>query len=96
MTVLCPDVEEIHAFSFYKSGKPLHPDSSVTFPNRDNGEICKGDYILVYDDECVIISMDKSLRDDPEMQQKEKKKKNESFVLMKRKEELEKLNNEIE
>ncbi len=93
--VLCAGAQERHAFSFYESGRPLHPDSAITIPENDKNKICKGDMILVYDDECVITSMDKNKRGDAiEVKVPQTSRKNESFILIKRKEELEKLDKE--
>lgn len=89
--VQCVSMEGRHAFSFYETGHPLHPDSAVTFPNREDGEVCQGDHILVYDDDCSIISMRKMKLDHPEVQKYQERKKSDAFIIYQRKEEVEKL-----
>jgi hypothetical protein len=92
--VQCVSMEGRHAFSFYETGHPLHSDSAVTFPNREDGEVCQGDQILVYDDDCSIISMRKMKLDNPALQKSRERKKSDAFIIYQRKEEMEKLMNE--
>jgi hypothetical protein len=47
-----------HAFSRFEDGEPLYPNSSVRIPSK-NGEICEGDTVYVYGEECHIISLTK-------------------------------------
>ncbi len=81
--VQCISMESRHAFSFYENGTPLHPDSSITFSDKDKGELCQGDIILVYDDECAIISMNKTKRDSPELKNVAEGEDNQTFILWK-------------
>jgi len=95
--VQCINIEGRHAFSFYDSGSPLHPDSAVRFaPGSD--EVCEGDTIMVYDEKCVIISINKSkLTDLSETKEKtEKESEGRPFILWRQQKKQQQLIDKIE